>query len=424
MNNASLITNVAVKLFERLLVCGVSLLCVIAAAYAGELPLLNPGFEEGVGQTAWHLGEDSCFSSPGNPALIDDNEAHTGQYSLKLKLDSDKAWQIIDMPLEEGCELTLSAWVKMPAPGSPQTKVLTFNLYGLGTMDDCALWSANTFPDYSGPYPEWTKLSFTHVAPVYADRIAVQFDTQNGPIGNPSIELWIDDVTLSTPCFWDVLPEIEAIEAKLDDETRFTDDDELSTLEGNVITEVNVNESKIDAIEAKLDDESRFTDNSELQAQTSELRVEIDINEEKIDTLEAKADSLEVTLEDYFSELKWFDIKSLLTQKICPDWMYKPEYWDEEQTIYLGGFLELVFEVIQATIDEGRVMECPEDKYLDEAQCLLDAAQELASQRPYDCADLCATLIKAYHKAIKENGKALKCEFEDEDEDESGDLIP
>jgi len=103
---------------------------------------------------------------------------------------------------------------------------------------------------------------------------------------------------------------VAAVEAKLDDETRFTDDAELATHEAKVIAEIDANEDKLDtiigydipgrfdaldsavaAVEAKLDDETRFTDDAELATHEAKVIAEIDANEDKLDSLEAKVDA-------------------------------------------------------------------------------------------------------------------------------------
>ena len=74
--------------------------------------------------------------------------------------------------------------------------------------------------------------------------------------------------------------------------------------------------------------------------------------------------------------------------------------------------------MIQATVDEARLLGCPEDEDTDEAQCLLDKARELAAERPpLDCDTLCATLFRAYEKATERAGESLECYDEDEDID-------
>jgi hypothetical protein len=47
--------------------------------------------------------------------------------------------------------------------------------------------------------------------------------------------------------------DIETLEIKLDDEIRFTDDEELDLHQVAVVKEIDVNEVKIDALEVKLD---------------------------------------------------------------------------------------------------------------------------------------------------------------------------
>ena len=85
---------------------------------------------------------------------------------------------------------------------------------------------------------------------------------------------------------------VAAVEGKLDDETRFTDDAEAAALEANLTAEINANESllidldadvaavegKLDSldtdlgsVEAKLDDETRFTDDAEAAALEASL---------------------------------------------------------------------------------------------------------------------------------------------------------
>ena len=82
---------------------------------------------------------------------------------------------------------------------------------------------------------------------------------------------------------------VDMVEAKLDDETNFTDDSELATHEANVIAAVTTAQSAlasaITGVEAKLDDETNFTDDSELAAAQSAIIAEVDVNEDKLDTI-------------------------------------------------------------------------------------------------------------------------------------------
>jgi hypothetical protein len=160
-------------------------------------------------------------------------------------------------------------------------------------------------------------------------------------------------------------------------------------------------------IEAKLDDDTRYTDDDEAAA----LLAQINDNELKIDALEAKLDAPSADAGPYFDQLYIDWIKTNLALKLCTDWMYKPMYADLAETMYIGGRLELVFSVIQSVIDEARMIGCPDDTKIDKAQCLLNYAIATANDRlPLDCDSICGHLIKAYDNATGHPNNSGVCE--------------
>jgi len=87
-----------------------------------------------------------------------------------------------------------------------------------------------------------------------------------------------------------LIAQINENEARLDDESRFADDTELAAHEANLIAQINENE-------ARLDDEFRFTDDDELAAHDVNITGEIDGNEIKIDVLQREVEELRKQLE-------------------------------------------------------------------------------------------------------------------------------
>jgi hypothetical protein len=179
-------------------------LTFVASAYATDLPVQNPGFEDGPSQTAWQRGTNGPCTSPGNAPTVydgqtgDPSNVHTGRYSLRYTFNSDKAWQIVDGPVIAGATVTLSAWVKMPTQGSPSTKVLSLDFQGMNEFGQC-IWGKTSFPEYGGPFPDWTPLHVDFVVPAAAARVLVAIHTQNGwgCGGICSNPLWVDDVVLA-----------------------------------------------------------------------------------------------------------------------------------------------------------------------------------------------------------------------------------
>ena len=141
------------------------------------VPLLNPGFEDGPSQTAWQLGTNGPCTSPGKTPTVydaqtaDSSNVHTGRYSLRYTFNSDKAWQIVDGPVAAGTTVTLSAWVKMPTPGSTQTKILTLEFQGINNFGECT-WRKTSSPEYSGPFPDWTLLHVDFDVPTAVARVS------------------------------------------------------------------------------------------------------------------------------------------------------------------------------------------------------------------------------------------------------------
>ena len=98
----------------------------------------------------------------------------------------------------------------------------------------------------------------------------------------------------------ELIADLNKLESKLDDETRFTDDTELAAhdtgiknaiagAKTDILNAISAHDTAIKGllatIEDKLDDETRFTDDAELAALQSALKDEIDANEGKLDTI-------------------------------------------------------------------------------------------------------------------------------------------
>ena len=93
-------------------------------------------------------------------------------------------------------------------------------------------------------------------------------------------------------------------------------------------------------------------------------------------------------------------LESNLSLRQCTPLMYTPEYLEPAEITFLGGQLEKVIEIIQTTIDRGRLLGCPSSMDLDEAECLLDRVRDqLAMRPPLDCVAVCADLLAAYRRA-------------------------
>lgn len=172
-------------------------------ARALPLPLQNPGFESGPSQIHWQLGTIGPCMSPGNAPTVYDGQAgdpsnvHSGRYSLRYTFNSNKAWQIVPGPVPANATVRVSAWVKMPTGGSPATKVLSLDVQGMNAAGAC-VWGRTSYPEYGGPFPNWTNLSVSLVAPSAAERVLVNIHTQNGSGcgGICNAPLWVDDVVL------------------------------------------------------------------------------------------------------------------------------------------------------------------------------------------------------------------------------------
>lgn len=174
-------------------------------ALSADLLLNNPGLEDGATQSAWQLGANGPCTSPGNaPGIYDKLQGdplnvHSGRYSLRYTFNSDKAWQIVEGPVAAGDSVIFGAWVRMPTQGSTTTKVLSLDFQAMDATNQC-IWGRSTFPDHAGPYPNWTYLQVSYVAPADAARILVNIHTQNGwgCGGICSSPLWVDDISLRT----------------------------------------------------------------------------------------------------------------------------------------------------------------------------------------------------------------------------------
>jgi hypothetical protein len=186
------------------------------ALLVSDVGVGNPGFEDGVSQVQWHLGDPWYVHGDQNNPNIYDGDAgdpsnvHSGRYSLELTFDSEEAWQIVETPIPANQRVTLSAWVKMPTQGSLGTKILTLEVLGMNGPQE-VVWNTSSYPQYTGPYSDWTFVSISYDTPVAAAWIAFDINTGNGSgcgsICNHSI--WIDDVSVTSSC--PVVPGIPSV---------------------------------------------------------------------------------------------------------------------------------------------------------------------------------------------------------------------
>jgi hypothetical protein len=175
----------------------------VDSSHGQLLPVPNAGFEEGLLQTDWCLG--GWWQHPGSnaPRIYDSvsgdpMRVHSGRFSLQLTFNSEEASQVLPIPVVQGDSLVLGVWVRMPIRGSLATKILTLDIAGVDDGDSSP-WDASSFPQYVGPFTEWTRLQVACVVPVSVPRIAFDINTGNGsgcwPICGEKI--WVDDVSLS-----------------------------------------------------------------------------------------------------------------------------------------------------------------------------------------------------------------------------------
>ena len=148
-------------------------------------------------------------------------------------------------------------------------------------------------------------------------------------------------------------PCCEEIIARLDDETRFTDDSELEAAKTTIYLYIDTIVAKINAIltevknetiaiEGKLDNEANFTDDSELAAHEANVTAEIDANEAKIDDIEIKIDEKVIPKIDQNERIKieW----ALLEKKdIVLIWLNKSDkvksiVWDTINNLDAAGY--------------------------------------------------------------------------------------
>ena len=197
------------KLLLSLTAVSAVLLLIGSPVRAVPLPVANPGFEDGLQQTAWQFGTPGqpCMSPGYAPRIYDatvgdSTNVHSGRYSLELTLHGEVAWQVIQTAFPADCPIVLGAWIKMPVAGSVGTKVLTIQFNGLDSAGNC-IWGRTSYPEFTGPYANWTWVStLPFTSPSAVSRILIQINTQNGGGCWPvcSYTWYVDDVTLDTGC--------------------------------------------------------------------------------------------------------------------------------------------------------------------------------------------------------------------------------
>ncbi len=141
--------------------------------------------------------------------------------------------------------------------------------------------------------------------------------------------------------------------------------------------------------------------NTQFMAVTSQLSTHDTDVKNELSAVHAKLDQQQLLI----LMMRPLLIENNLALGACPAWMYKPEYLDDDLTDPYRGYLEEVFAVVQKTIDDARLMGCPEERQLERSQFVLDKTRELlANGPPLEGGKLCAGLAKAYH--------SLPCEWE------------
>lgn len=161
------------------------------------------------------------------------------------------------------------------------------------------------FPDSPTPIPTTPECDITPVFN-YLDTINSKLDalhqeergTNNASTHSPAdVDNLIEDEAIAE--------ELTHINGKLNDETIFTDDNELAVHENRIISEINANENKIDSVKGTLDDKTQFTSDMDLAAHESNVINALlnqigvlagTLNElnSKIDTLASKVDGLKI----------------------------------------------------------------------------------------------------------------------------------
>lgn len=95
------------------------------------------------------------------------------------------------------------------------------------------------------------------------------------------------------------------------------------------------------------------------------------------------------------------EIQNNLGSDQCTPWMYTREFLDPEQTVYLGGQLEIVLEVIQTVIDQAGLLGTVATRDLNRALDDLDQASLL---EPSEAQEICRLLLRAYKWATVTGG--------------------
>jgi hypothetical protein len=192
---------------RRLLLVGIAF-AAMASADVMTLPVINPGFEGNL--DGWSYTPNLANTSA-QDGVVDFTEAHTGQSSLKLVMDSGGSgvWQDVSSPLPAGAVVELSWWMYMPNAGSQSNKWLLASLGVNGNFSPtsgCGPWLgaqdwSSTCKDgallsQATPLSSWTQETLSFTLPSAVSSIAFQFTTQNGNGSGPAEPLWVDDVTL------------------------------------------------------------------------------------------------------------------------------------------------------------------------------------------------------------------------------------
>jgi hypothetical protein len=190
---------------------------VQAKAGTVSLTVTNPGFEGNLN------GWSYIFNAAGTSAqdgFVDFTEAHTGQSSLELVMNSGGSgvWQNVSYPLPAGAVVQLGWWLYMPNAGSQSNKWFNASLsidgnafptgcQSYGAQDLSETCTDGAILSQVTPLPSWTYETLSFTLPSAASSIAFEFNTQDGNGSGPAEPLWVDDVTLQATGAGVIIPE-------------------------------------------------------------------------------------------------------------------------------------------------------------------------------------------------------------------------
>jgi hypothetical protein len=156
-----------------------------------RIPLVNPGFEEGL------KGWEKASGIDSDKAKATTAKHKTGKAALELKYGptGGSVVQHVKHPIPHGKQVKITAWVLMPEAGSRRNKILGFEIQGFDPVRK-ERWNVASFHNltFVGPYPEWTRLEFApgNLAP--SDDFRILIHTGNGDGNGPAHSVFVDDV--------------------------------------------------------------------------------------------------------------------------------------------------------------------------------------------------------------------------------------